>query len=157
MSAPQRPRPVTAAVSAVVLGVVVAASGTLIHRWETASLPGGLVLALAAVVLGAVVARALADGGGVALYGLAAILTSQTMTFFGPGGDVLVTAGPLSNVWLLGVPVAAALAALTPRSWYADAPVVRARPGGLPTVPPWSVGPSATTSGHDGVAQSRDA
>ncbi|TRW44672.1 hypothetical protein [Georgenia yuyongxinii] len=130
MSSPVRPGAAAPAVAAVVLGVVVAACGTLVHRWEVASLPGGVILALVAVMLGAVVARALADGGGVALYALAAILTSQTMTFFGPGGDVLVTGGLLSNVWLLGVPVAAAAAAVTPRSWYAGAPAVPARHSG---------------------------
>ena len=74
------------------------------------------------VLVGGVVARALMDMGGVVLYGLAAILTSQVMTFLGPGGDVLVPSGPPSTVWLLGLPVAAALAAVTPRSWYADLP-----------------------------------
>ncbi|KAE8764265.1 hypothetical protein [Georgenia thermotolerans] len=106
----------------VLLGVVVAGCGTMLHRWQLGAVPLGVGLALLMVLVGGVVARALMDMAGVVLYGLAAVLTSQVMTFLGPGGDVLVPSGAPSSVWLLGLPVAAALAAATPKSWYADLP-----------------------------------
>ena len=109
-------------VAVVLLGVVVAGCGTMLHRWQLGTVPLGVGLALLMVLVGGVVARALMDMGGLVLYGLAALLTSQVMTFFGPGGDVLVPSGAPSPVWLLGLPVAAALAGVTPRSWYADLP-----------------------------------
>ncbi|MHB1063053.1 MAG: DUF6113 family protein [Georgenia sp.] len=109
----------------VVIGGLVAASATLVHRSEVAGLPVGLVAAFATVLVGAVLARAVGDGVGVFLYGLAALLTVLLMTYYVPGGDVILTSGPVSYAWLLGTSVATAAVALTPRSWYADAPVPR--------------------------------
>ncbi|PFG38755.1 hypothetical protein ATJ97_1242 [Georgenia soli] len=118
---------VVAAVVAVVAGVVVGAAGTLVHRWTVDGLPVGVVTALVVVLLGGVFARSAADGVGVFLLGLAGVLTTLTMTFVSPNGDVLVTDQPLSFVWLLGMPLVAGLAMLTPRGWYSDEPVPRRR------------------------------
>jgi len=112
-------------VAAVVAGVVVGAAGTLVHRWSAGGLPVGVGVALVVVLVGGVFARSAADGVGVFLFGLAGVLTSQTMTFVSPNGDVLVTDQLLSYVWLLGLPVVTALAMLTPRRWYSDDPVPR--------------------------------
>lgn len=114
-----------AAVVAVVAGVVVGAAGTLVHRWSAGAVPTGLLAAFAVVVVGAVFARSAADGGGVFLFGLAGVLTSQTMTFVSPNGDVLVTDEVISYVWLLGLPVVTALTMLLPRRWFADGPAPR--------------------------------
>lgn len=116
---------VVAAVVAVVAGVLVGAAGTLVHRWSPDGLPVGVATALAVVLVGGVFARSAADGAGVFLLGLAGVLTTLTMTFVSPNGDVLVTDQPLSFVWLLGMPLAAGLAMLTPRGWYSDEPAPR--------------------------------
>lgn len=113
-----------AGVVAVVLGVLVAGCATLLHRAEAAGLPAGLLAALATVLVGAVLARAVADGAGVFLYGLATLLTILLMTYYVPGGDLILTAEPVSYAWIVGAPVVAAAAMLTPRSWYADLPAV---------------------------------
>jgi hypothetical protein len=119
---------VVAAVVAVVAGVVVGAAGTLVHRWTAGGVPTGLPAALALVVVGAVFARSAADGAGVFLLALAGVLTTQTMTFVSPNGDVLVTDQVLSYAWLLGMPLAAALTMLAPRTWFSDGPAAgRAR------------------------------
>lgn len=121
--APDRFVGVAAPAVAVVTGAVVAACATLVHRAAVAGLPVGLVAALVAVGVGAVFARALADGAGAFLYGLAALLTVFLMTYYVPGGDLVLTSEPVSYAWLVGAPVAAAAAAVvTPRSWFADAP-----------------------------------
>ena len=114
-----------AAVVAVVAGVVVGAAGTLVHRWTAGGVPTGLPAAFALVVVGAVFARSAADGAGVFLLGLAGVLTTQTMTFVSPNGDVLVTDQLLSYAWLLGMPLVAALTMLAPRRWFSDGPAVR--------------------------------
>lgn len=111
-----------AGVVAVVIGILVAGCATLLHRAEVAELPVGLVGALVTVLVGAVLARAVADGVGVFLYGLATLLTVLLMTYYVPGGDLILTAEPISYAWIVGAPVAAAGAMLTPRSWYADLP-----------------------------------
>jgi N-acetyl-1-D-myo-inositol-2-amino-2-deoxy-alpha-D-glucopyranoside deacetylase len=114
-----------AAVVAVVAGVVVGAAGTLVHRWSTGEVPTGLLAAYAIVAVGAVFARSAADGAGVFLFGLAGVLTTQTMTFVSPNGDVLVTGEALSYAWLLGMPLVSALTMLAPRSWFSDGPAAR--------------------------------
>lgn len=111
-----------ALVAAVVLGVVVAVAGTLVHRWDAAGWPAGLLLALATAALAAVAARAGAGGAGVVLYGLAALVTSQVMAFVSPGGDVLVTDEAIGYGWLLGLPLSTVVAALTPGRWYSGEP-----------------------------------
>lgn len=119
---PDRLVGVAAPAVAVGTGAVVAACATLVHRATAAGLPVGLVAALVTVLVGAVLARALADGAGVFLYGLAALLTIFLMTYYVPGGDLVLTSEPVSYGWLVGAPVAAAAAMLAPRRWFADTP-----------------------------------
>jgi N-acetyl-1-D-myo-inositol-2-amino-2-deoxy-alpha-D-glucopyranoside deacetylase len=116
---------IVAAVVAVVAGVIVGAAGTLVHRWAAGEVPTGLLAAYAIVVVGAVFARSAADGAGVFLLGLAGVLTTQTMTFVSPNGDVVVTEEPISYAWLLGMPLVTALTMLAPRRWFSDAPAAR--------------------------------
>lgn len=117
--------------ASLLLGLAVGFVGTGVHR---AVPPWGLVLALVAVVVMGVLARAWAGAGGafVAALGVAtavAMLASQ-----GPGGDVLVPAEPIGYVWYGGA-LATALAWLAPRRWFADRPVsgsVPVPPGDAP-------------------------
>lgn len=114
-------------------GVTVALGGTMVHRLEAGAFPAGLLLALVIAVVGAVFARAAGGAAAVLAYGLAGMVMVQLLTFVRPGDDVLVTAELLSYVWLLGIPLAAVAAALTPRGWYAGSAV---GPGGGASAPP---------------------
>lgn len=118
-----------ALVAVVVLGVVVAVAGTLVHRWDAEGWPAGLLLALVTAALAAVAARAGAGAAGVVLLGLAAVVTSQTMAFVSPGGDVLVTDEVIGYAWLLGLPLSTVVAAVTPRRWYSGEPAALAPRG----------------------------
>ncbi|MEE6273057.1 PIG-L family deacetylase [Georgenia sp. MJ206] len=112
------PLPYTTPVAAL-LGVVVAVLGTVVHRWEQAGRPTGMVLALAGVLAAATAARALAGAGGLLVMTLAVVVVTQAMTFVRPGGDVLVTGEALSYVWLFGAPLVCVVAAVLPRRWFA--------------------------------------
>ena len=107
----------------VVVGLVVGAVGTIMHRSVQ---PWGLVLSLLLVLTAATMARAL--GGLVTWIGFVVGLgvTVLALSQGGPGGDVLVPSGQkLGLVWMLGSLVVAVVAMLLPRSWFSDAP----RPG----------------------------
>lgn len=108
-----------------VLGIVVAAVGTVVHRYASGDVPVGIILALAAVLTAATTARALARGTGLFLMAGGAILTSQVMAFVRPGDDVLVTNDAISYAWLFGVPLACLLALALPRAWFAALPAAR--------------------------------
>lgn len=118
-------KPLTAAVlgkaaGAFVLGVVVGAVGTVMHR---ASWPWGLVLCLALVLVAGVTARAW--GGAIPLVGYAGglFLAVQVLAQRGPGGDVLLPAGDSYGLaWVVGAALAVALAALVPRRVFDDRP-----------------------------------
>lgn len=114
------PRAGSALVMAAAAGVGVGLGGTLLHRWQVADLPVGIVLAVLAVAVGSVLARALAGGRGVFVHLLASFLTAQALTFLRPGGDVLVAGQLVGYVWLVAQPVAALTALVTPRRWYVD-------------------------------------
>lgn len=91
--------------------------GTLVHR---AAQPWGLVLALALTLAGAVLSRAWGGWGPLVAFGVGAVLAAQLFARPGPGGDVLVPAGTLGWVWLLGSLATVVLAALAPRRWFAE-------------------------------------
>lgn len=99
-----------------VLGVVVAAVGTGIHR---ANPPWGIVLALLIVFSAAVLARAWARRSGVLALGTTVVLTILAMGRLGPGGDVIIAAQPVGYVWLASGVVVAAVG-LLPRRWFSD-------------------------------------
>ncbi len=101
------------------LGVVIGVIGTGVHRM---SRPWGLVLALALVLLGGVVARAWSGGGGMLALGLGVATSTAILGVEGPGGDVLVPADAYGYVWYAGgLMVAAAL--LLPRAWFREHPL----------------------------------
>jgi hypothetical protein len=102
----------------IVLGVVVGAVGTVMHR---ATRPWGLVLCLVLVASAALVARAWGGRRAWAGYVVAASATVWLLSTQGPGGDVLVPAHQaIGWVWIFGVPVVAILVALLPAALFDD-------------------------------------
>jgi len=123
----------------VLVGVVVGGVGTIMHR---SAQPWGLVLSLLLVLAAAATCRAF--GGLVAWIGFVVGLggTVLTLSQKGPGGDVLVPAGPkIGLLWMIGSFVLAGVAMALPRSWFSDRPR-SARPArsGQPVVPTDVVG-----------------
>ncbi|MFC4554101.1 PIG-L family deacetylase [Georgenia faecalis] len=102
-------------------GLITAALGTVVHRFEWQGWPVGMVLALVSVLAASTAARAFAGYGGTIVATLTVVFTTQAMTFVRPGGDVLVTGEPMSYAWLLGAPVLALLPVVLPTRWFADA------------------------------------
>lgn len=119
---------VVKAVLALVLGLVLGAFGTVMHRSIP---PWGAVLALALVLSVGILVRAWA--GLLALLGLAlgVLVGVQVLSQTGPGGDVLVPASGqgvawawLGWLWVLGSVAVLVVAAVLPRRWFVDPPVV---------------------------------
>lgn len=111
--------PVARLLGCAVLGVVVALVGTGVHRMNP---PWGLVLAYLAVLSSAVLVRAWARGGGMAVLALAILGTTLAASYVRPGGDVLIGDGPVGYAWLAGA-AAVGLAALLPRRMFSDRPM----------------------------------
>ena len=105
---------------AVLLGVMIGVIGTGVHRLAR---PWALLLALAIVLLGGVVARAWAGGGAVLALGLGVATMTAVLAVEGPGGDTLVPADVYGYVWYVGG-LAAGLAMLAPRSWFREHPAI---------------------------------
>lgn len=113
------------ALGAVLLGVVVGAVGTVLHR---STQPWGVVVCLLLVLAASVAARAWA--GWTASLGLLVglYLSIQVLSSGGPGDDVLMPAGSsLGWVWAIGALLMALGVAIAPRSWFADVPLRRKR------------------------------
>lgn len=108
-------------VGSLVVGVVVGAVGTGIHRLNP---PWGVLLALLIVFSAAIMARAWAGTPGVLSLGGGLLLTVAAMAGLGPGGDVVIAAQPVGYAWLAGVLMVGA-AGLLPRSWFSDEPIRR--------------------------------
>ncbi len=98
-----------------VAGLLVGVLGTAVHR---AVSPWGLVLALLAALSGAVLARALAHGPGLAIYAGALLLVTQAMSQVRPGGDVVIAGDGLGHTWLYGSVLTVAVAAFLPARWF---------------------------------------
>lgn len=113
----------------VLLGVVVGVIGTGVHR---ANQPWGLVLAYLTVVSAAVLARAWARRLAMTAYGLGLVAIVLAMTFWRPGGDVLVTDEPIGYAWL-AAPVLVAVVAMLPARLFSDSPMVPRRGPGEPS------------------------
>lgn len=110
----------TKAASTFVLGLVVGAVGTTMHRSVQ---PWGLVLCLLLVACAGFLARSW--GGGVALAGLAGgmFLSVTTLSRSGPGGDVLVPAQQgIGWAWVVGAVGVLLLVAVAPRAMFRDEP-----------------------------------
>lgn len=120
-SAGEVPRWYLMAMSAftVVMGVIFAFAGTAFHRWTP---PWGVIIALAAVVAGGVLARTFADRRGGLGYALAVTVTVFLTTWWRPGGDVLVAAQPIGYIWLVGALVAGVAGLAAPKGWFRDEP-----------------------------------
>lgn len=119
------PRSVLRALGFLLLGVLVGAVGTVMHRSVR---PWGVVVCLLLVLAASVTARAAA--GWVASLGLLVGLSAavQVLSTRGPGGDVLVPAdGAIGWVWALGSLAVALAVAVAPRAWFSDTPLRRRR------------------------------
>lgn len=103
--------------SGLVLGLVVGLVGTVAHRGVP---PWGLLVAVAATLSAAVLARGVGEGAALAGYGGGLLLVTQLANGFRPGGDVLVAADGLGYAWL-GLPLLmCGVAAFLPRRWFAE-------------------------------------
>jgi len=125
------------------LGVLVGAAGTAMHR---ALLPWGVVGCLALVLASAVLARAWVGLLGLAVYGIGWVVVVQVLSLTGPGGDVLIPAGQaIGYAWIVGGMLMIAVAAFVPRRWFAGEPPETAEPidGPAPAATP---SPAATLS-----------
>lgn len=98
-----------------VAGLLIGVLGTAAHR---AVSPWGLVLALLVTLSGAVLARALAHGAGLAIYAGALLLVTQAMSQVRPGGDVVIAGDGLGHTWLYGSVLTVAVAAFLPARWF---------------------------------------
>lgn len=113
---------------AVLLGVVMGALGTVVHRFGDESWYLGLVLALALTVAAGVLARAWAGYGTLLGFGAGWVAIVQALSLTGSGGDVVVPAGVLGMVWSYAGVALLAVVAFLPSSWFAEVPARRDRP-----------------------------
>jgi len=132
---PLTPQSIVRALLAFLLGLLVGALGTVVHRGAA---PWGLLAAVALVLAATVMVRAWA--GWPAYVGIAGgvLLAVAVLSQTGPGGDVLVPVGDrvdapwLGYAWLGGSFAAVVLGALAPRAWFDDTP---RPPRAIPTPP----------------------
>lgn len=98
-----------------VLGLVVGALGTAVHRSYP---PAGIILALAATASLAVATRSLMGWSGLlsAVIGWAALV--QFLALGRPTGDVLIAGDPLGYSWLLGGILALFVGLLLPATLF---------------------------------------
>jgi hypothetical protein len=121
-----QPRLLLHALGALLLGALIGAVGTVVHR---STRPWGLVLALLLVVAAAVAVRAWS--GAVALLGLVVGLFAvvQVLASTGPGGDVMMPASDAYGwLWAGGAVLLPVVVAALPRSWFAEIPLRRGTP-----------------------------
>lgn len=111
----------------VLVTVLVAGLGTVAHRLEYGPVPLGILLGIVLAVSGGVLVRALTSVRALIAYGLGGLAVVLLMTYWGPGGDVLVTSSPRALLWILTMPLAAAVAWAAPRSWFTDREVTLRR------------------------------
>ncbi|WP_456787851.1 DUF6113 family protein [Cellulomonas sp. P5_C5] len=130
------------AVAALLLGVVVGALGTVLHRSIP---PWGVVICLTLAFVAAVTVRAWTGFVALAGYAVGLLVTVQLLTQQGPGGDVLAPDGQaIGWVWVLGSIAVTAVAAVLPRGLFDDTPR-------SPRTPTSSHAPRTPTAGPDAV------
>ena len=145
---PLTPQTLLRAFLSFLLGLVVGALGTVVHR---GMVPWGVLAALGLVLASAVMVRAW--GGWASYVGLTGgvLLAVQVLSRTGPGGDVLVPVGDnvntpwIGGVWIGGSILMLVLAAVAPRRWFDDTPRPPRQPrvAAVPSVPSGPSGPSA--------------
>jgi hypothetical protein len=110
-----------------VIGVVIAVAGTVMHR---SSQPWGLVLALALVFTSGVGVRAALGRAATLFYLAVLLLTLGGLSRYGPGGDVLIPGGDHWGwYWLGGASAVILLVLALPGSWFSDRPLRRRAAG----------------------------
>ena len=110
---------VVAGALALVLGVVVGLVGTVAHRGAP---PWGLVVAVAATLSAAVLARSLSGGVALATYAAGLLVVTQLANGLRPAGDILVAGDALGYAWLALPLLMCAVVAFLPNRWFAPAP-----------------------------------
>jgi hypothetical protein len=108
-----------------VLGLVVGAVGTVMHRVVVTDhlLPAGIVVALLAVLAAGTLARAWAGYAGLVGYAIGWVAAVQVLASRGPGGDLLVPNQTVGLAWVYGGMLVVAIVAFLPWSWFSDRPV----------------------------------
>jgi len=125
MPAPQPARPADAptppgrlvgtVVASALLGGLVAALGTVVHRqWA----PWMLVAALVATLSAGLWMRSWRGVPAVCGFVVGWGVVSQVLAAGGPGGNVLVAAQPVGYVWIYGGVVAALAPLVLPARWF---------------------------------------
>jgi hypothetical protein len=104
----------------VLVTVLVAGLGTVAHRLESGPVPLGILLGIVLALSGGILVRALTSVRALVGYGVGGLAVVLLMTYWGPGGDVLVTSSPRAMLTILTMPLAAAVAWAAPRSWFSD-------------------------------------
>lgn len=111
-------------VAALVLGGLVGAAGTAMHR---AAMPWGVALCLALVLASSVLVRAWVGLVGLLAHGVGWVVVVQVLSLTGPGGDVLIPAGQaIGYVWIVGGMLMIAAGAFAPARWFRDESPARA-------------------------------
>jgi len=111
-------------VAALVLGGLVGAVGTAIHR---ALAPWGIALCVALVLTSSVLVRAWVGLVGLLAYGVGWVVIVQVLSLTGPGGDVLIPAGQaIGYAWIVSGMLMVAVAAFAPSRWFSGDPPARA-------------------------------
>ncbi len=163
---PLTPQVTVRALLSFLLGLVVGALGTVVHR---GLVPWGLLAALGLVLASTVMVRAW--GGWPSYVGITGgvLLAVLVLSRTGPGGDVLVPAGEnvntpwIGGVWIGGSVLVLVLAAAAPGRWFDDTPrparVPRHPAGPVPaaqpaSAPPESSAPGAVPGSSDGPSGS---
>lgn len=108
------------AVAALLLGVLVGALGTVLHRSIP---PWGVVICLTLAFVAAVTVRAWTGYVALAGYAVGLFVAVQLLTQRGPGGDTLAPdQQAIGWVWVLGSIAVTIIAALLPRALFDDQP-----------------------------------
>ncbi|WP_156374177.1 DUF6113 family protein [Cellulomonas sp. Leaf334] len=108
------------AVAALLLGVLVGALGTVLHRSIP---PWGVAICLTLAFAAAVTVRAWTGYVALAGYAVGLLVTVQLLTQRGPGGDTLAPdQQAVGWVWVLGSIAVTIIAALLPHALFDDRP-----------------------------------